>query len=568
MSMMRAHTLRRHTMVSGLVLALAVAASTPALAGSHHQGQQHGKLSKQAREEGKAKGKAKLDVLVRFRQQPGVSESLLVQLLGGEVRRKHKSRWSTVRLPGRKVEALADLGVVEYVATDALISASADVSREVVYPPPPDQPESALKGTGVTIAQLDSGVAAHPEIQTLVAAVDFVGSYDPAFAPEGSIDSNGHGTHVAGIMVGNGSASSGQFTGVAPEAGLVSVRVLNAEGQGRTSDMLAGLQWILDHKDEYGIRVLNLSLGHPIYEAAEVDPLVQAVDSLWDAGVVVVCAAGNAGRGGHGTISSPCNSRKVITVGALNDRKTFDGLDDAITTYSSRGPTRIDLIAKPDLLAPGNKIVSARAAGSYVDTLSPGRRVAADAGQPDVFEHFEMSGTSMAAPFVSGAAALMLQQDPSLNPGTVKARLMLSAKKVASGDPFATGAGLLDVLAALRATGQVADAPSPRVFPDEAMGTMAVENTATLWSDAAFSLVHLWSNAVLWSDAADAPLLTTYAVLWTDSNGLLWPDEAGAEAANATLWGESTLWSEAVMWPDDDVVDVILESLGSLVEDP
>jgi serine protease AprX len=555
-------------MVSGLVLALAVAASTPARAGSHHQNGQHGKLSKQVRDEGKAKGTAKVDVLVRFRQEPGVSEQLLVQLLGGEVRRKHQSRWSTVRLPGRKVEALADLGVVEYVTTDALISASADVSREVVYPPPPDQPESALKGAGVTVAMLDSGVAAHPEIQTLVAAVDFVGSYDPTFTPDGSIDPNGHGTHVAGILVGNGSASSGQFTGVAPEASLVSVRVLNDQGQGRTSDMLAGLQWILDHKDAYGIRVLNLSLGHPIYEAAEVDPLVQAVDSLWDAGVVVVCAAGNGGRSGHGSISSPCNSRKVITVGALNERKTFDSLDDMITTYSSRGPTRIDLIAKPDLLAPGNRIVSTRAAGSYMDTLLPGRQVAADAGLPDVQEHLEMSGTSMAAPFVAGAAALMVQQDPSLNPGTVKARLMLSAKKAALGDPFASGAGLLDVLAALRATGHVADAPSPRVFPDEMAGTIAVENTATLWADASFALPQLWSNAVLWSDAPDAPLLSTYAVLWTDSNALLWPDEEAAAMADATLWGESTLWGEAVMWPDEDVVDVILNSLGSLIEDP
>jgi serine protease AprX len=399
-----------------------------------------------------------------------------------------------------------------------------------------------------------------------VAAVDLVGTYDPTFAPGGSIDLNGHGTHVAGILVGNGSHSSGQFTGVAPEAGLVSVRVLDGEGRGRTSDMLAGLQWILDHKDVYGIRVLNLSLGHPVYESTDVDPLVQAVESLWNAGIVVVCAAGNDGRSGYGTISSPCNSRKVITVGALNDHRTFDSLDDTITTYSSRGPTRIDLVAKPDILAPGNKIISARAPGSYLDQLAPLRRIAADASQPLVLEHFELSGTSMATPFVAGAAVLMVQQDPSLNPGTVKARLMLSAKKVALGDPFTTGAGLLDILAALRATGRVADAPSPRVFPDQAAGTMAVENTATLWSDASFSLVQLWSNAVLWSDAPDAPMLTTYAILWTDANGLLWPDSA--VLPDATLWPDSTLWSDAALWPDESVVDVVLNSLGSLVEDP
>src|SRR5262249_19760363 len=155
-----------------------------------------------------------------------------------------------------------------------------------------------------------------------------------------------------GIMIGNGGHSqNGKLVGIAPAASLVSVRVLNSAGQGSTSGMLAGLHWVLDHKDQYGIRVLNLSLGHPVFEPAATDPLVQAVEELWDAGVVVVCSAGNAGRDGHGTISSPCNSRKVITVGALNDRNTADLTDDTVTTYSSRGPTRFDLVAKPDLLA-------------------------------------------------------------------------------------------------------------------------------------------------------------------------------------------------------------------------
>jgi serine protease AprX len=563
-------------MVTGLVVALALAVFTPASADHGHRGQQRHvrKLSEKARDEAKAKGKDKLDVIVRFRRDPGAAERLLVQAFGGEVRRQHRSRWMTVRMPGRLVEALADKDEVEFLTVDAPIFAAAswDVSREVAGLPPADQPASALKGAGVTIAMLDSGVAAHPEIQTLVAAVDFVGTYDPTFDPGSSVDGDGHGTHVAGIMVGNGTHSSGRFVGVAPEAGLVSVRVLDDQGRGRTSDMLAGLQWVLDHKDAYGIRVLNLSLGHAVFESAEFDPLVQAVDTLWDAGIVVVCAAGNNGRDGHGTITSPCNSRKVITVGALNERKTLDRTDDTVTTYSSRGPTRLDLIAKPDLIAPGNRIVSTRAAGSYLDLLTPERRVAGNPGTSDCFgevlEHFEMSGTSMAAPFVAGTAALMVEQEPSLNPATVKARLMVSAKKFSLGDPFATGAGLLDIDAALHATGQVAVAPSPLVFPDEASGTISVENTATLWADESFSLAQLWSSAVLWTDAPEGePLLTSNAVLWTDANSLLWPDEGTAEAT-ATLWGESTLWSEAVLWPDEECVNAILESLGALIEDP
>jgi serine protease AprX len=553
-------------MLGTLLLAVASSVSATALPGQGHSE----KLSKEAFEEGKARDKAKIEVLVRFRRNPGASERTLVRALGGEVRRHHRSRWMAVRVPGRAVEKMANHPDVEFVAMNHPISASMDVSRAAAGLPAPELPESVLKGSGVTIAMLDSGVAAHPEIQTLVAAVDLVGTYDPTFAPAGSVDTYGHGTHVAGIMVSNGSRSSGRFAGIAPEAGLVSVRVLDDVGRGRSSDALAGLEWVLAHKDQYGIRVLNLSLGHPVFEAPELDPLVQAVDALWDAGVVVVCSAGNDGRSGHGTITSPCNSRKVVTVGALNDHGTLDTTYHTVTTYSSRGPSRVNLVAKPDLIAPGNRIVSTLAAGSYLDVTYPERRVAADPAQPDVMEHFELSGTSMAAPMVSGAAALMLQQEPALNPGTVKARLMLSARKAEVGDPFATGAGALDILAALHATGQVVDAPSPLTFADSATGLMSFENTGALWSNPSFSLTALWSSAVVWSAdmPLDAAMLTSSGALLpdTNANALLWP--ASTVAAEATLWPVSTLWSEAVLWPDGPSVDDLLGSLATLVSDP
>jgi serine protease AprX len=215
---------------------------------------------------------------------------------------------------------------------------------------------------------------------------------------------------------------------------------------------------------------------------------------------------------------------------------------------TSRGPARINLVAKPDLIAPSNRIVSMRA-GSYLDLTYPERRVAADPTQSSVVEHFVRSGISMATHMVSGAAALTLEQEPSLNPGTVKARLMLSARKAAVGDPFATGAGALDILAALHATGQVADAPSPLSAADSATGLISFENTRVLWLNPSFSLTALWSSAVVWSTATplDAALLTSSGVVLPDisANALLWPDST--LAASATLWPDSTLWSEAVL---------------------
>lgn len=553
-----------------LLLGLALAGTGPASTAPRDPRRGHGKISDKARAEGRRKGAASLDVIVRFRD-PGAAAGTTVRGVGGQVRRQHRSRWMTVRLPGSAVDRLADQPNVEYVAIDApLFGAAMDASRATAGLPSAPAPEIALKGAGVTIAVIDSGVARRPELPGLVASVDLVGTFDPTFAPSGSVDPNGHGTHVAGIMVGDGSHSqSGTLAGIAPEASLVSIRVLDGAGQGTTSTMMAGLQWVIDHKDEYGIRVLNLSLGHPIYEPAAVDPLVQAVEAVWDSGIVVVCSAGNTGRDGYGTITSPCNSRSVITVGALNDHKTADNGDDTVATYSSRGPTLLDLVAKPDLLAPGNKIVSVRSPNSTLDLELPGSQVAGDPAKPWDMDYLELSGTSMAAPMVAGAAALMLEQDPTLNPGTVKARLMLSSRKSAVGDPFTSGAGALDILSALHASGTVVDAPSPLVLVDSASGQLSFENTAVLWSNPAFSLPELWSSAVLWSDTTplDGALLSSYGVLLpgTTANALLWPD--AMLWPEAMLWPDSTLWSESVLSPDAEVPAVV-RTLGALVEDP
>jgi serine protease AprX len=519
-----------------------------------------GKLSERARHVATAKGNAKVDVLVRFRRAPGAAEKMLVQGFGGSLRKDlaSSSRWLSVRLPASMVARLAEHTIVDFVASDEPVSAAMDIARAASNEAPVEAPESVLKGAGVTIAVVDSGVALHPDIQTLTAAVDFTAAGQLAQGitgllpgegnladPANSVDPNGHGTHVAGILVGTGAQSAdAHIRGVAPEANLVSVRVLDGAGRGQTSDVLAGLQWILSHKAQYGIRVVNISLGHPVFEPADADPLVQGVDALWDAGVVVVCSAGNNGRDGYVTVTSPCNSRKVITVGATNAHHTADISDDTITTYSSRGPTALDLVAKPDLVAPGNRVVSLRSPGSQLDLLFPERRMAGDPSNPSVKEYYEMSGTSMASPIVAGTAALMIEQDPSLNPGTVKARLMASARKPATGDPLVTGAGLLDILGALHATGNVADAPSPKAIPDTDTGLIGFENTGVLWGNEQFSIMSLWSNSVIWTD----PSAYYQAVVW--SAGELWPQ--GESWPENELWPNAELWPENLLWPDND----------------
>ena len=196
--------------------------------------------------------------------------------------------------------------------------------------------------------------------------------------------------------------SSGLYRGIAPDADLVTVRVLDEVGQGLSSDVIAGLDEILAlNQQHWHVRVVNLSLGHPVYQPAAEDPLVQAVEAIWDSGVVVVCSAGNAGRDGYGTITSPGNSRKVITVGSVTTWGDSDPGNDIISTFSSRGPTLGDHIVKPDLVTPGNRLISATAARSYLESNHPDRLIKAPGARSA--DYYQLSGTSMAAAVVSGS---------------------------------------------------------------------------------------------------------------------------------------------------------------------
>src|SRR5262249_11423407 len=257
-------------------------------------------------------------------------------------------------------------------------------------------------------------------------------------------DEYGHGTHVAGIIAGANTKTTPLFTGgIAPGANLINVRVLNDNGTGYTSDVLAGIDWVIANKSNYNIRVMNLSLGHPVTEPCATDPLCQAVGRAYAAGIVVVAAAGNYGMTPDGKkmilggIVSPGNSPFAITVGALATMGTTNRSDDAVTTYSSRGPTEYDFTVKPDVAAPGNKIVSLEAYNSYLSKYYSGLHQAGSGTNA----YMQLSGTSMAAPMVSGAVALLLQGTPSMNAAQVKFSLQIGATYMPDAGLIGGGAG-------------------------------------------------------------------------------------------------------------------------------
>ncbi len=275
---------------------------------------------------------------------------------------------------------------------------------------------------------------------------------------------------MASIAAGRGCYQATDSTGVAPNANIYDVKVLDANGVGQMSDVLAAIDWVIYHAKEYNIRVMNLSLAADSTETWQTDPLARAARSAVAAGITVVVAAGNFGQnaGGaerFGTISSPGHDPSVITVGSANTKGTAVRNDDTVNLFSSRGPTRgsyidaagvrrIDNLLKPDLVAPGNKIVGALAtdkagSGGGWNYLAKTYTVLSSAytlpNKDGKTALMNLSGTSIAAPAVSGAVALLLQANPGLTPPLIKAILQYSAQPIANASLVQQGAGLLNV---------------------------------------------------------------------------------------------------------------------------
>ena len=501
-----------------------------------------------------AGGNQPADLIVSYEDHPELFEDGRIESLGGEILRRYEVlKLLAIRLPADALVELALEDSVDHVSLDDVVAASSVSSRVAANDPVYPSSNTAYTGDDTGVAILDSGVAQHPDLSGDIKQYDFLDGKYPhpevdddeieKYNSSSRVDEYGHGTHVAGIISGSGKYSSGDYSGPATRSEILSLRVLDSYGQGSMSDVMAALDWLLQYGSYFDIGVVNLSLGKPVTESNETDPLVLAIEQVWDEGMVVVVASGNFGQAGYFSTTSPGNSRKVITVGSLTDNGTgSDFSDDYVSSYSSKGPTPGDHVAKPDLVAPGNRLVAVTPQKSMLGKLLPVLVTPCTVAVKCEYNYMTLSGTSMATGMVSAAAAMMLDKDSDLSPATVKARLMRSARKVDE-SPVVAGAGLLDIDAALNETGVVSgDALSPLLVYDAATGGTLIEDTSSLWGG------ELWGAGYLWTDGG----ISANGYVWTDggvnANGYIWTD--GSIWANGYLWTDSGISAFGYLWTD------------------
>jgi serine protease AprX len=434
-----------------------------------------------------------------------------------------------------------------------------------------DDDDDERRGVGVVI--IDSGITPTSEFSGRIRAFyDFtrggVASYH--------FDDYGHGTHVAGLIAGSGRLSNYEFQGMAPEADLIVMKVLDRNGRGRTSDVIRALEFTIANRVALGAKVINLSLGHPIYAPAQDDPLVQAVERASASGLIVVASAGNAGRrsnSGSGGVSgsnrgdaaytgitSPGNAPSAITVGATRHNGTVSLDDDQVASFSSRGPTWFDAHAKPDVVAPGEGLLSGTNTSSYLYESLLGNRGKSKNG----YDMLRLSGSSMSAGVTTGIVALMLEEHRSngnrrqkpLTPNLVKAMLQFSAVPLPGADVFSQGAGAVNATGALALAGAI--------DTSTALGLMWLDHHVTPSSHIG-GRHHAWSQRVIWGDEVLTGVLVYYNlpqwtvgasyednIIWgTDDSldNIIWGTHALVEFDNI-IWGTTHLWAANLAWRD------------------
>jgi serine protease AprX len=418
------------------------------------------------------------------------------------------------------------------------------------------QDSLGLTGAGIGIAVIDSGISSwHDDLTNHTAKlfpygnqrvnkfVDFVNGRTLPY------DDNGHGTHVAGIIAGNGYDSNGEKRGIAPDSNIISLKVLDQNGQGTISNIIAALGWVAANAKTYNIRVVNMSVGAAIHESYWTDPLTLAVKAITDKGITVVTAAGNMGKNAqgqlqYGAITAPANAPWVLTVGASSTNGTLTRNDDTMAGFSSSGPTFIDFDSKPDLVAPGVGTISLATPGSNFYVTKAAFLLAGKIGLGSK-PYLALSGTSMAAPVVSGTVALMLQANPNLTPNLIKAILQYTAQQYPGYSPLRQGAGFLNTLGAVRLAKYYVN---PQ--PGDRMPTQKVWSRQILWGNHRLSggiikpTANAWASTVIWGTATMA--MTGDNVVWGtmySGDNVVW----GTASGDNVVWGTS-FSGDNVVW--------------------
>jgi serine protease AprX len=526
-----------------------------------------------------AKASETVKVIVQYKQVPQVEQEGRAQRMGARLNhRLHMVKGIALTIPVNSLPALeADPDVLS-VSIDHPMKELDDTSdlatgMNAAW-------NLGYTGAGIGVAVIDSGINdSHPDLwnsaetqSRVVYHQDFTGTAN-SNSSGAMYDLYGHGTHVAGIIGGNGYLSSGNYAGVAKGVNFVDLRALDLNGSGSDSTVIAAIQEAIALQSTYNIRVINLSLGRGIFVSYTQDPLCQAVESAWKAGIVVVVAAGNYGRvsangsNGFGTITAPGNDPYVITVGAMKSNGSTSPAAETLASYSSKGPTTYDHVVKPDIVAPGNDIVSLAAPGATLEADYPAELVTGNDGNND---YFTLSGTSMATPLVAAAAALLLQQNSALTPDQVKARLMKSTYKafpVSSVawvphlsqnftdfyDLLSVGAGLVDMQNAVvntdLAPATVGSALSPSLAYNSSTGVVSlvegngsvaagsivwgssiVWGTSIVWGSNVSGSSVVWGSSLPWNDN----LLSAFSIVWGSSTGT-------GPQATSIVWGSAVL---------------------------
>jgi serine protease AprX len=402
-------------------------------------------------------------------------------------------------------------------------------------------------GAGIGIAVIDSGIASwHDDLtnttaklypygnQRVAKFVDFVNGRSLPY------DDNGHGSHVAGTIAGNGRDSNGEKAGIAPGASIVSLKVLDASGQGTISRIISALGWIAVNATTYNIRVVNMSVGANIHESYWTDPLTLSTKKLTDMGITVVVAAGNLGKNSagklqYGGITAPGNAPWVLTVGASSTMGTLTRNDDEVASFSSAGPSYLDFEAKPDLVAPGVSTASLAVPGSTFYVTKPDALLD---GKPKLGSkaYLSLSGTSMAAPVVAGTVALMLQANPKLTPNLIKALLQYTAQQYPGYNALRQGAGFLNTLGAVRLAKFYFNPRAGDRMPAQKVWSRAIDwGSHRLTGGVIEPGANAWANNIVWGTAK---------TLISDGDNIVWGTTSDGDNI---VWG-TTSDGDNIVW--------------------